>query len=48
MRKQDHLQFENIIKAALADKAEKVSAPDNMFENIKHEIELNRSKKSLC
>lgn len=47
MKKQDHQQFKNIIKAALADKAEKISTPDNMFENIKQEIKLNRSEKKF-
>lgn len=47
MKKQDHQQFENIIKAALKDNAENISSPDNMFENIKHEIELNRSEKKF-
>ncbi|MBU3217379.1 hypothetical protein LL033_25705 (plasmid) [Clostridium estertheticum] len=47
MKKQDHQQFENIIKVVLADKAEKISTPDNMFENIKHEIEFNRSEEKF-
>ncbi|AKN31724.1 hypothetical protein Ccar_12975 [Clostridium carboxidivorans P7] len=38
-------QFDNIIKSALMDKAEKVSPPENMFENIKSEIQLNRNEK---
>lgn len=46
MKKQIHLQFENTIKTALNDKAEKISVQDNMFENIKHEINLNRSEKN--
>ncbi|NMM61306.1 hypothetical protein HBE96_01050 [Clostridium sp. P21] len=47
MKRQDHQQFENVIKAALKDKAEKISIPDTMFQNIKHEIELNRSEKKF-
>ncbi len=40
-------QFEDIVKASLLNKAEKISPPDNMFENIKYEIQLNRSEKKF-
>lgn len=38
-------QFDNIIKSALMDKAEKISQRENMFENIKNEIQSNRNEK---
>lgn len=40
-------QFEDIIKTSLLSKAEEVSPPDNMFENIKLKIQSNRSEKKL-
>ncbi len=40
-------QFEDIVKASLLNKAEKISPSDNMFENIKYEIQLNRSEKKF-
>ncbi len=40
-------QFDNIVKSALMNKAEKVSISENMFENIKHEIKLNRGEKKF-
>ncbi|WPC43617.1 hypothetical protein [Clostridium sp. JS66] len=40
-------QFDNIIKSALMDKAEKVSQKENMFENIRNEIQSNRNEKIL-
>lgn len=40
-------QFEDILKATLVSKAEKVSLSDAIFENIKNEIELNRSRKKI-
>lgn len=45
MSNQQH--FENILKAALVSKAEKISSSDAIFENIKNEIELNRSEKKI-
>lgn len=48
MKMSNQKQFEDIIKASLLDKAERISPPDNMFENIKNEIKLNnRSEKKL-
>jgi hypothetical protein len=40
-------QFEDIVKASLLNKAEKISPSDNMFKNIKYEIQLNRSEKKF-
>ncbi|AKA67441.1 hypothetical protein [Clostridium scatologenes] len=38
-------QFDDIVKSALVGKAEKVSTSENMFENIKNGIQLDRNKK---
>lgn len=40
-------QFEDIIRTALVDKAEKASTSDNMFENIKYEIQSNKGGKKF-
>lgn len=47
MKMSNQEQFENIIRTSLLSKAEEVSPSDNMFENIKHEIQSNRSEKKF-
>lgn len=47
MKMSNQQQFKDIVKASLLNKAEKISPSDNMFENIKYEIQSNRSEKKF-